>query len=108
MLLTTRLLLSLRDHGPAVLALIDGCSLHRPQLMDELERRCPMEDDPLAPEKVALAISNHGRLHRGEPGWEWYDRWCAQHDELAFVNAVVDYCALPLPPPGRRAHGRVF
>lgn len=107
MLLTTRILLSLREHGPAVVELIDACSVHRPALLRTLLERCPVDDGLLAPEKLALAISNHGRLHRGEAGWEWYERWCERHDEAAFVDAVVSYCAADFleaaPMPVRRA-----
>lgn len=104
MFLTTRALLSLKNHGPAALALIDACSAHNPRLFGELVRGCPIDDDLLAPEKVAMAISNHGRLHRGEPGWEWYDDWCGRYDEVIFVSAVVDYVAasFPLPSATRR------
>jgi hypothetical protein len=107
MLLTTELLLSLTAHGPAATALIEGCSANRPQLYRELAARCPPDSDPLALEKVALAISNHGRLHRGEPGWEWYDRWCAAHDEAAFVKAIVDYCAQSFLAGAGPRYGRV-
>jgi hypothetical protein len=108
MFLTTRVMLSLKAHGPAALALMDHCSAHHPRLYAELLSACRVDDEVLGPEKLAIAISNHGRLHRGEPGWEWYDAWCRRHDEPAFVDAVVSYVANMLQVPSGIERRRRF
>jgi hypothetical protein len=92
MLSTTRVLLTFTSYGPAVVALIDSCAAHHPGLFEELARRAPLDADT-APEKLALAISNHGRLHRGETGWDWYESWCVEYDEASFVATVIDHLA---------------
>lgn len=99
MFLTTRVMLSLKPHGSAALELMDGCAAHQPRLYAELVSACRIDEEVLAPEKLAIAISNHGRMSRGEPGWEWYDAWCMRHDETAFVGAVVGYVADMLQVP---------
>jgi len=92
MLSTTRILLTFASYGPAAVALIDSCAVHHPGLFDELARRARLDAD-IAPEKLALAISNHGRLHRGERGWDWYQSWCSEYDEARFVDTVIDHLA---------------
>ena len=101
MFLTTRVMLSLKPHGPAAIALMDACAVHQPRLYAELVAACHLDEDVLAPERLAIAISNHGRMRRGESGWEWYDAWCAAHDEPVFVDAVVGYVADMLHVPDR-------
>ena len=92
MLSTTRVLLTFTSYGPAAVALIDRCAAHDPGLLEELARRTRLDAD-VAPEKLALAISNHGRLHRDESGWDWYRSWCAEFDEASFVATVIDHLA---------------
>jgi len=92
MLSTTRILLTFRRYGPAAVALIESCEANCPELLQELARRARLDFD-FAPEKLALAISNYGRLHRGENGWGWYESWCAAYDEADFVAAVIDHLA---------------